>query len=45
VASRLAALIQSPLFFGSKVGGGAVCTLTLPRGIPPPLPNSWGVQV
>jgi hypothetical protein len=31
IAARGAQLIQSPLIFSSKIGGGAVCTLPLAR--------------
>jgi signal transduction histidine kinase len=43
VARRVAALIQSPLSFESKMGRGGVCTLTLLRDTAPNPPHSPGV--
>lgn len=44
IASRVAELMQSPLHFESKMGRGAVCTLTLPRDSAPHLSPSAEVQ-
>lgn len=44
IASRVAELMQSPLHFESKMGRGAVCTLTLPRDSAPHLSLPAEVQ-
>ena len=45
IASRVAALIRSPLTFELKMGRGAVYTLTLPHGNSPMRPPTSGVHI